>query len=800
MRNILQNRIPALMFALLAISYVTPSAADLGNQEQLFKLGRDHWAFQPVSKPAVPQLPANTLRQNAIDNFLRSKALGNRLQTAAPATPRVIIRRLFYGLTGLPPTYEEIAKWSTNWSPAKVEQLADHLLASKHYGEHWGRMWLDLARYADTKGYMGGGKERRYPFAYTYRDWVVNALNEDVPYDRFLKLQLAADRLQGDGVTSTNDLAALGFLTVGSRFSGKTDLVTDDRIDVVTRGTMGLTVTCARCHNHPYDPVPAADYYSLYGIFMNTSEPKDLPLLPRTVADPKITAAFDREYAKLQGAVDKFVKEKYDELRRSEIIAKYLRYQIDSRGWSRSKNVSESGKLNLHYRVVMRWTLGLQAAKKANLPQFTAWHAAAELYGDGKVPAAKDALTKLFNTSTNVNSLVKTALQKHVPESLGEFCDIYARILAAADGDQPHRDQPREALRQVLRNPAGPTGFPIDTLPSYFNRGSRTTYQKLEAKVDKLIATHSGSPPRAMVLEDVSRPRDSFVLKRGNPRLRGDKVPRQFLAILEDSVRKPFADGVGRRELGDKIASADNPLTARVMVNRLWMHHFGKPLVDTPSDFGLQAAEPLHLDLLDHLADYLVRHDWSLKQLHRHIVTSATYQQSSVTINWEDDPENRYFTRAERRRLSFEATRDSLLAVSGELDRSIGGRPVALEGSNPSRRRAIYGFIDRYEVAPTLRTFDFADPNLHAPKRPKTTVPQQALFFMNSPFVEARARRVMQRAAARGKNEVVIHMYRLIYGRDPSPAELKAARWQKPHGWLEIAQVLLASNEFSYLD
>ncbi|MGB0580731.1 MAG: DUF1553 domain-containing protein, partial [Limisphaerales bacterium] len=422
------------------------------------------------------------------------------------------------------------------------------------------------------------------------------------------------------------------------------------------------------------------------------------------------------------------------------------------------------------------------------------------LYGDGKNKDAQDALAKLFSTSTNVNSLVKATLQKKPPSNLDEFCQIYAQTLAATDSDQPREEKPQEDLRQVLRNPAGPTGFPIDQMPNYFNRGSREAHRKLVAKVDRLIVTHAGSPPRAMVLENVSRPRDSYIHKRGNAALRGDKTPRQFLAILEGSDRKAFSDGTGRRELAQKIASPNNPLTARVIVNRVWMHHFGKPLVNTPSDFGLQTPKPVQADLLDYLSSYLIENKWSLKKLHRMIVHSATFQQSSASHNWERDPENLYFTRAERRRLSFEQTRDALLAVSDELDRTLGGRPGLLEGRNPTRRRAIYGFIDRYDVAPTLRTFDFADPNLHAPKRPQTTVPQQALFFMNSPFLEARARKVMQRATALGKSEVVIHMYRLIYGRDPSPEELKLARWQKPHGWLEIAQVLLASNEFNFID
>ena len=786
---------------LLTLSLTLPCfGAGLGEQDQLLRRAKTHWAFRPIGTPTPPVAPTSATAHNAIDQYVLALAAKKNLSPSLATEPGILVRRLYFDLIGLPPSYEEVVNWTRDWSQAKCHKLIEHLLASKHHGEHWGRLWLDVARYADTKGYVPGGEEKRYPFAYTYRDWVVKALNDDMPYDRFLKLQLAADRMQNDGITSTNDLAALGFLTVGARFTGKTDLINDDRIDVVTRGTQGLTVTCARCHDHPYDPVPTADYYSLYGIFMNTREPKNLPPLPRVNSNSKDVAAFEREFAKLQGTADKFVQQKHAELRKPEVIAKYLKFIIDSRGLNRSDALSQAGKQDLHFRVYQRWQLGLRAAKRSNLAQLTPWHAAAELYGDNKIKEAQAALTKLFSTSTNVNPLVKAALQKKLPANLTEFCDVYAKTLAATDSNIAHKEKAKEDLRQVLRNPAGPTGFPVEQMTGYFNRGSREAHRKLVAKVDRLIVTHAGSPPRAMILENVSKPRDSYVHKRGNARLRGDKVPRQFLTLLEGADRQPFTSGAGRLELAEKIADDDNPLTARVIVNRVWMHHFGKPLVSTPSDFGLQTPTPVQIGLLDYLTSYLIKHKWSLKKLHRLIVQSATYQQSSAGHNWEKDPENLYLTRAERRRLSFEQTRDAILAVSGKLDRTIGGRPVQLEGRAPTARRAIYGFIDRYDVAPTLRTFDFADPNLHAPKRPETTVPQQALFFMNSPFVDSAARALNQRAVQLGKDEVVIHMYRLVYARDPNPDELKLARSQKPHGWVEIAQALLASNEFNFID
>ena len=435
----------------------------------------------PFQSRSAEEVPPRFIK-NPIDGFIQQQATKKGYALSSPARPEALIRRLYFDLIGLPPKYDEVKRWSVDWSPAKFEKLVDHLLASRHHGEHWGRMWLDVARYADTKGYMGGGKERRYPFAYTYRDWVVDALNRDLPYDRFLKLQLAADRMLNDGTTSTNDPAALGFLTVGSRFSGKTHLMHDDRIDVVTRGTMGLTVTCARCHDHPYDPVPTADYWSLYGVFDSSSEPDDLPLLKLQIGNPAEAKAFTTQHAKLKGAVDKFVKEKYDELRKPEIIAKYLRFLVDSRGLARSKALSEAGKLNLHYRVVMRWQLGIRAAQKAKLTQLTAWNAAAELYGDGKSKEAKAALQALLKEADNINSILRDTFARHLPENLDEFCKVYGETLAKSDADDPHTDKAKEDLRQILRNPAGPTGFPIDTMSRYFNRGTGDAYRKLEAR------------------------------------------------------------------------------------------------------------------------------------------------------------------------------------------------------------------------------------------------------------------------------------------------------------------------------
>ncbi|MFT4692446.1 MAG: hypothetical protein ACI9OD_004680 [Limisphaerales bacterium] len=792
-------------FAIAVANLPTGQAAGrLGDQDYILKKAAEHWAFQPLRKPKQPAVKDAAWIRNGIDAFVLNKLESKQLSPAPPADSATLTRRIYFDLTGLPPSYGEIRQWSTEPNPSK---LTETLLKSHHYGERWGRHWLDVARYADTKGHMPSTQEKRFPFAYTYRDWVIKALNDDVPYDQFLKFQIAADHMVANGRATTNDLAALGFLTVGSRFSGKSDLVLDDRIDVVTRGTMGLTVSCARCHDHMFDPIPTADYYSLYGVFLNSSEPTELPEIARTQSDPAAEKAFRKQHAKLQGEVDQFLKSHHDRLRKAEWIAKYMKFSIESAGLTRSKALSEAGKLDLFTRVGLRWNAGLKAAERLKLPAFKPWHLSARLFHTGKTAEAQAALRKwLAGPKDQLNAHVAAAMTKSLPASLDDLTQMYGSLLEEADADTPHEDKDREALRQMLHHPAGPTGFPVADMRRYLNRAAGEKHRKLKSKVDKFVVDSPGTPPRAMVVADAGKMRDSYIFLRGKASSRGPKAPRQFLSILEGPNRKPFTEGSGRLELASKIAAPDNPLTARVIVNRVWMHHFGNALVATPSDFGLQAPRPVHHQLLDWLAAYLIENKWSLKKLHHLIVNSATYRQSSEISEqaWKLDPANELWSRAEQRRRDFESTRDALLTVSGELNRSLGGRPAKLDGNKATLRRAVYGFIDRYSVAASLRTFDFADPNLHAPRRPETTVPQQALFFLNSPFVQARAQRLVTRISPKSHTQMIQEIYRKSFGRDCTSDELAAAQsfvGSVDHeNLVHLAQALLASNEFSFID
>jgi hypothetical protein len=540
----------------------------------------------------------------------------------------------------------------------------DRLLASPHYGERWGRHWLDVARYADTKGYVFT-EERRYAYAYTYRDYVIRAFNDDLPYDQFVLQQLAADRLPlGE---DKRPLAAMGFLTLGRRFLNNVHDIIDDRIDVVTRGLLGLTVACARCHDHKFDPISTRDYYALYGVFASSVEPKDLPLIGAPERTPEYLA-FEKELQAREAAVDRYREENKEEL-----------------------------------------------AKK--------------------------------------------------------------------------------------------------------NRKFRDGLRALQKKVDQWKASNPAAPPRAMVLQDAPNPRNAAVLIRGNPNNRGPVVPRQVPEVLAGAKRQPFTDGSGRLELARAIASPDNPLTARVLVNRVWLNHFGAGLVRTPSDFGLRSEPPTHPALLDYLAARFVGDGWSLKKLHRLILLSKAYQQGSAdhARGLQVDPENRLLWKMNRRRLDFEALRDALLAVSGKLDLKMSGPPVDLLTTPFSGRRTVYGFIDRQNLPGLFRTFDFASPDASSPQRYQTTVPQQALFLMNSPFVLEQAQLLTRRPEVADQAEAearIVQLYRRVYGRAPEREEValgqrfvqEAERMPAPAGaqalgaWERYTQVLLLANEFCFVD
>jgi hypothetical protein len=561
-----------------------------------------HWAYQQPRRPTVPEILDQTWARSEIDRFIAAKLEAVDLQPSPEASPRVLLRRVYYDLIGLPPSAKELAEFEADPSDARYEATVDWLLSSPQYGERWARHWLDISRYADTKGYLFE-EDRNYKNAYKYRDWVIASFTTDRPYDEFIVAQLAADQLDDAAC-----VPAMGFLTLGRRFLNNRHDIINDRIDVMTRGLMGLTVACARCHDHKYDPISAGDYYALYGVFASSQE------------------------------------------------------------------------------------------------------------------------------------------------------------------------KPRD-----------------------------------------------DAPP---MLVDAERIVDPVIFLRGSPGNRGPKVDRRFLTCLApENKPKPFERGSGRLELAQTIASRENPLTARVWVNRMWAHLFGRGLVVTPSDFGSRGTPPTHPELLDWMACQFMDESWSTRRLIRRVVLSSTYRQASHERAdcTAVDPENLLLWRANRRRLDLESLRDSVLLAAGRLDSTVGGPSVPLTDSPFPTRRAVYGFIERQNLPAFFRTFDFANPNTHTPERPQTVAPQQALFLMNSPFVMEQAAHLAARTAnpsegAAAENDSakaarITLLFQFALGRDPTSEESAEAvafinneelpgASQAPQlsRWEQLAQVLLMSNEFAFVD
>jgi len=652
----------------------------------------NHWAWQPLRPGA-----------GSIDAQIHAKLSENGLTPAAPADHRTLIRRLSIDLTGLPPAESDFR--------LTVEQAVDQYLASNRFGERWARHWMDVARYADT-----GFLSRPFLVSFGYRDWLINAFNRDVPYDRFIALQLAADQISG---AAKADHAALGFLSLGQNPNRDVDLpdVVDDKIDLVSRGLLGLTVSCARCHDHKFDPIPTKDYYSLYGVFANTRygvEPVRTGELPpfyeQRAADRK---RIRQEYIQERLAVLR------DEFRAPAEIRRYLEALWDGRKLNRARLENLAREKNLNSLVLARW-----AARIDDSPFFTDWRAATA-------------------------SPVSQSLER----------------LASPDG------------KPLLYGASAPPEVPIEDFPSIMTEGDANTTRDLQWQFEQMLndAAYRGSDSIVLGANDKPVLKPAFVFNRGNQHDPGDAVGRCFPSVLANAC---FPNASGRLDLANAITAPNNPVAARIMVNRVWQRFFGEGLVRTPSDFGIRGDLPTHPELLDSLADAFRKDGWSMKRLIRRIVLSQTYRQSSTDrpAARQKDPENKLLWRMPRRRLDFESLRDSMVAVAGRLDTKIGGQPISLVATPSDTRRTIYSIIEREKPLALLKTFDVADPEQHSPQRYQTTVPQQGLFLLNSPFIGEMA----ESLAANAKD--LTDLYRRVLNRDPTVKELERAApfWNAP--------------------
>jgi hypothetical protein len=708
----------------------------------------DHWSLQPRRVVSPPKVADARWTNSGIDRFTEAKRQQLKLSAVEPADRRTLIRRATLDLIGLPPTPVEVAAFlnDPDEDDAAFEQVVNRLLASKHYGELQGRLWLDVARYADTQGDVG---DFPIPKAYRYRNWVIDSLNADMPFDDFLQAQIAGDLLAhdtNDTVTARELVVATGFIAISRRFgnSKKDDmhLTIEDTIDTIGRGVLGLTFRCARCHDHKFDPILSSDYYGLYGIFESTVYPW-----------------MGMSNEKSPSALAPALPDKQSLRKAGEYWALISRYEY---------------QINNHFRPWLKPTLDEFKTVSKQIEQ---------------VSAAGQATAALEEKRNELLARYK-----------GKF-----RELMLHDLDWIKREK-----KQQAENP----------------------------EIEFVFAVSEGSS------------HDAKLHRRGNPKRLGETTPRRFLQVLDGPKPPVIKLGSGRLELSRWLTQPDHPLTARVIVNRVWQQHFGRGLVATPDNFGRQGSKPSHPQLLDWLAEQFVRDGWSLKKLHRRIMLTQTYRLSSdegLRITEADsnnrqsalpnpqsaDPENITLWRFSRRRLEAEVIRDSMLAVTGLLDRSQGGahpfkpwhaaryslnRPFHEEF--PTRRRSVYMMTQRLFRNSFLGLFDGPDRNSSTSLRGSSNVPSQALYLMNSAFVKEQAEAFTRRLIeeVEGEELRVTRLYQLAFGRDPDSAERrsihefltryrnaaghpkKPAEQEDVQALIAMCRVVLTGNEFFFID
>ncbi len=800
---------------------------------------RAFWAFQPVKDYPPPAVHNTAWPKSPIDNFILAKLEEKGIAPAVPADRLALLRRATFDLTGLPPTPKEIDDFLSDRSTGAFAKVVDRLLASPRYGERWGRHWLDVARYADS---TGADEDIRYPYAWRYRDYVIDAFNRDLPYNQFLMEQLAGDLLPADksGEVNRRGIVATGFLAIGLKLLAEQDKpkmvydMVDEQLDTTTRAFMGLTVACARCHDHKFDPIPTRDYYSLASIFAST---KSLSKVEGTVSQIYFAPLVPKDIYDRYEQHQRRIKDKDLEIEQvvtaeaanfSGRLAPHLaEYMIASLDYGRRPRAQENvciaefaAQRNLDGAVLERWINYLGPSDDVR-PHLDRW---AEALKRGAT-AAQDA-AGLYQAD-----FVKTlAAWKIKVDEWGR------KVAEAAEHGSPIPEKPEfEAgknrfFAEVALEKLGPFTVSDAAEDELFSQAARARLRDLRAAREELKKTSPPEPEMACGVAE-GAPVEQHVLIRGTPGNQGDAVPKQFLQIIAGEQQTPITRGSGRLELARWLADPNHPLTARVIVNRIWQYHFGEALVRTPNNFGKLGEAPTHPELLDYLAKRFVEGGWSIKKMHRLLMLSSAYQMSSQITKQqiEADPANRLFSRFNRRRLDVEEIRDGLLAIDGSIDWTMGGTlqsGFGTDGENSeerlsidpatSKRRTVYLPLRRSNLPSLLNLFDFGDATTPSEGRAGTNVAPQALFMMNSKFIAYRSRELARKLAAADADDRrrIADAYLWMLDRKPTEQEMqdmlnymrgyqaKAARsanlqW---NAWQSLCRILISSNEFIYVD
>jgi mono/diheme cytochrome c family protein len=793
---------------------------------------KNWWAFQPMRDFAPPQVKNSAWVKTPIDNFVLAKLEEKGLKPAPAADRLTLLRRATFDLTGLPPTVKEMNEFRADNSPDAFKKIVDRLLASPRYGERWGRHWLDVARYADS---TGNDEDHRYPHAWKYRDYVIQAFNDDLPYDQFVREQLAGDLIPAKDGSEVNrrGIIATGFLSLGAKAIAQQDKIKmlydvyDEQVDVTSKAFLGLTVACARCHNHKFDPILTKDYYSMTAMFANTksfsnweshvSVPLEKPLVPKA------------EFAKYQAARKELAeKDKHVKLAMEDITdavkeplvkanaPRLAEFMIAARkvyqNGAKLEVVAQETKLPED--LLKRWVEYLQPSDKVR-GYLNEWN-------DAKADKLNEVAMAYQTRFQNRFAVWKEKVSKWRPE--------YQKSLAE---NKPLPGKPTlEAGEDRFFDDAYFGGGPFSVSAKDKKNFSDEQWTRLEALRKESEALKKAAPPEpdmACAIED-GEPVKQKVFIRGDYNAHGDDAPPSFPAILEKYDTKPNFTGSGRLQFAEWLVRPEHPLTSRVMVNRVWTWHFGEGLVRTPDNFGKMGEKPTHPELLDFLARQFSQKGSSIKSLHRMIMLSSTYQMSSDNASaFEADPDNRLLARFNRRRLSIEEMRDGLLQMDGTIDLTMGGSLQSGRGTdgetsqgrlsvNPEtlKRRSIYIPLRRANLPTLLNLFDFGDATTMTGKRQLTNVATQALFWLNSSFLTDRSTSVAQAllaSEAKDNTTRLANAYLLILNRNADKTELDvglkyiadfklkfAGDKAEQKAWQSYCRILMASNDFIYVD
>ena len=770
----------------------------------------DHWAFQPLSRPQVPDVGASRWLRNDIDRFVLARLRENGIEPASEAGRLTLLRRVTFDLHGRAPSEGEVRGFAADSGPDPLAGLVERLLASPRYGERWGRHWLDVARYADSTGV-----DEDHPFgdSWRYRDYVIRSFNSDLPFNRFALEQIAGDLLPSpDGSAINADgIIATGFLAVGPMALAQRDPiqkkydVVDEQIDTTTKAFLGLTVACARCHDHKFDPILTTDYYALAGIFAST----------RTFDDWSRNGSRYYKHPLVDMAAHARYQQRLERVRRLEATQRAAkrqairRYILDGPGGRLSAymlaaaGAAPAGGLD---GGTVEWFRKYLEPRPNPRHQLAAW---------------RDASLDKREAARAMQHEFLAILEEHVAQFDGWIREALEVAASEPDADLPGSPKGLSSslLFRDLFEDDGPFDLDPEEVAERFHDSDRARIRSIDRLLAEAREQLPEEPPMANGVTE-GDPVLQRVFRRGQHRSPGRLVGKRFPLVLAGTQQPEVSSGSGRLELGRWLASDRNPLTARVIVNRVWLWHFGEGLVRTPGNFGLRGEKPTHPELLDWLASWFIDSGWSVKALHRLVMNSATYRMSSsiTAATFEMDPENRLWSRFERRRLTIEEVRDSYLQIGERMDWTVGGDTDLDSGKlaefdrNNRRidpddyaRRTVYLPLMRNKLPNLLGLFDFGDATTSGGQRSETNVAPQALYLMNSEFAQRTAA-----LAARSLNGTdparVDQAYHRILGRPPTTDELETATEfvhrmaDQGKAWASLCKMLLASNEFHYIE